>query len=77
MKIPCYDQVLYLERPLLQQVWDNKGNVSAWSEPAFWQMGFLNVADWKAQWIKAGYNEDTLLRPSPLFRKTFTAASVG
>ena len=73
--------VSYLGKSLLSgkkyywqiKVWDNKGNVSAWSEPAFWQMGFLNVADWKAQWIKAGYNEDTLLRPSPLFRKTFAA----
>lgn len=58
--------VSYLGKSLLSgkkyywqiKVWDNKGNVSAWSEPAFWQMGFLNVADWKVQWIKAGYNED-------------------
>lgn len=56
------------------RVWDNTGNVSAWSEPAFWQMGFLKPADWKAKWIKAGYDEDTLLRPSPLFRKIFTTA---
>ncbi len=33
------------------KVWDNKG-LSAWGEPAFWQMGLLAVADWKgAQWI--------------------------
>jgi len=33
------------------KVWDNQSQVS-WSEPAFWQMGLLSVADWKgAQWI--------------------------
>ncbi|HEX6847861.1 MAG TPA: family 78 glycoside hydrolase catalytic domain [Chitinophagaceae bacterium] len=37
-------------------VWDNKGNISSWSEPAMWQMGLLNRADWNnAQWI--GYDE--------------------
>ena len=37
-------------------VWDNKGNISSWSDPAFWQMGLLNRADWNnAQWI--GYDE--------------------
>jgi len=25
------------------RVWDNNGRVSTWSEPAFWQMGLLNV----------------------------------
>lgn len=56
------------------RVWDNHGKTSAWSEPAFWQMGFLNAKDWKAKWIQAGYTEDTVLRPSPLLRKGFTAA---
>jgi len=33
-------------------VWDNKGNASAWSNIARWQMGLLTIADWKnAQWI--------------------------
>ena len=37
-------------------VWDNKGNVSSWSDPAMWQMGLLNKNDWQnAQWI--GYDE--------------------
>ena len=56
------------------RVWDNYGNTSAWTEPAFWQMGFLKREDWVAKWIQAGYEEDTILRPSPLFRKTFSAA---
>lgn len=34
------------------RVWDNKGNVSTWSDVAYWQMGLLNQTDWKnAQWI--------------------------
>ncbi|MFI5131473.1 MAG: family 78 glycoside hydrolase catalytic domain [Chitinophagales bacterium] len=37
-------------------VWDNKGNVSAWSTEAYWQMGLLGKSDWKeAKWI--GYDE--------------------
>jgi alpha-L-rhamnosidase len=34
------------------RVWDNQGNVSAWSQPATWTMGVLNSADWgTAKWI--------------------------
>src|SRR5258706_12391070 len=37
-------------------VWDNKGNVSAWSDDGYWQMGLLARSDWKeAKWI--GYDE--------------------
>lgn len=37
-------------------VWDNKGNTSAWSKMASWQMGLLSKTDWKnAKWI--GYDE--------------------
>jgi hypothetical protein len=37
-------------------VWDNKANISSWSDPAMWQMGLLNKVDWNnAQWI--GYDE--------------------
>ncbi len=33
-------------------VWDNKGNVSSWSDAASWQEGLLTSGDWKqAQWI--------------------------
>lgn len=38
------------------QVLDNKGNVSAWSTVAHWQMGLLQTKDWSnAKWI--GYEE--------------------
>lgn len=53
------------------RVHSNTGEISAWSEPAFWQMGLLKTTDWKAKWIQAGYKEDTLMRPSPMFRKQF------
>jgi alpha-L-rhamnosidase len=56
------------------RVWDNHGKSSKWSEPSFWQMGFLQSGEWKAKWIQPGYEEDIVLRPSPLFRKTFSAS---
>jgi alpha-L-rhamnosidase len=54
------------------RVWDNHGNISDWSSPAFWQMGLLDSSDWKAKWISPGYREDTAQRPCPLLRKEFT-----
>ncbi len=54
------------------RVWDNKGNVSGWSDPAFWQMGLLNISDFTAAWIGPGYKEDSTLRPCPFFRKEFS-----
>ncbi len=56
------------------RVWDNSGKVSAWSEQGYWQMGLLGDADWKAKWIAAGFPEDTIQRPSPLFRKKFSTS---
>ena len=32
------------------RVWDNNGNPSSWSEPAFWEMG-MNKREWSAKWI--------------------------
>ena len=53
------------------RVWDNQGNVSAWSEPASFQMALLNPDDWKAKWIEAGFTEDSVNRPAQYFRKQF------
>ncbi len=55
------------------QVWDNNGTMAN-SAPASFQMGLLNASDWKAKWIEPGYMEDSVMRPSPLFRKQFSAA---
>ena len=53
------------------RVWDNSGKVSEWSQPAPWKMGLLSPSDWKAKWITPGFAEDSVMRPSPLFRKEF------
>lgn len=53
------------------RVWDNGGKASAWSESASWTMALRNANDWKAQWIEQGFIEDTIFRPTPLFRKEF------
>ncbi len=34
------------------RVWDERGEVSAWSEPASWEMGLLDADDWTASWIR-------------------------
>lgn len=57
------------------KVYDGNGVASAWSTPAFFEMGLLKPSDWKAKWIgdereqftndKDFYQED----PMPLFRK--------
>lgn len=54
------------------RVWDNKGRTSGWSTRAFWQMGLLSPADWKAVWIEPAAKEAPS-QPSPLLRTTFTA----
>ncbi|RPK54688.1 Bacterial alpha-L-rhamnosidase [Streptomyces sp. ADI96-02] len=35
------------------RVWDSAGRVSAWSEPAWWETGLTEAADWSARWIGA------------------------
>ncbi len=62
----CYWQV---------RVWDQNGNVSAWSPSAMWTMGLLSPSDWNAKWI--GMTTPTNISPaapSPMLRKTFTLA---
>jgi alpha-L-rhamnosidase len=55
------------------RVWDNAGKTSSWSEPAFWQTGFLQVSDWKAKWIESTDPADSITAPALLFRKQFNA----
>ncbi|MBL7972126.1 MAG: hypothetical protein JNL03_11480, partial [Prolixibacteraceae bacterium] len=40
------------------RIWDNKGKVTAWSAPAFWEMGILEPESWKASWITLGSEPD-------------------
>ena len=52
-------QIVYAGQPLRSgtrvfwkvRAWDKDGQVSAWSGPAFWQMGLLEAKDWQARWI--------------------------
>jgi alpha-L-rhamnosidase len=53
------------------EAWDNNGTTSSKSDTASFSMALLNKDDWKAKWIGPGYTEDSVLRPSPLLRKTF------
>lgn len=55
------------------RVWDNHGNRSGWSKPAFWEMGLLNPKEWQARWIAPGLEQDTTEpAPSPMLRKEFS-----
>ena len=72
------------------RTWDKNGKASPWSEPAFWSMGLLDAAEWKAQWIGAPWQgEEALPKPmypgfkltseyippaAPLLRKSFTVS---
>jgi alpha-L-rhamnosidase len=58
----CYWQV---------RIWNNKNQVSAWSEVNYWKMGLLNPNDWAAHWVQDTYKSDTTGGPSPMFRKAF------
>jgi alpha-L-rhamnosidase len=54
------------------QVWDNHGNASGWSKPAFWEMGLLEPSDWSAHWIRPHLDEDfTKSNPPPMLRRLF------
>jgi alpha-L-rhamnosidase len=54
------------------KIWDASDRESAWSDPAFWEMGMLNAADWKGQWIGATDKLVTPSAPAPYLRKTFS-----
>lgn len=56
------------------RVWDNYGKISKWSAISSFRMGLLSSSDWKAQWIEPGYEEDTILRPCPVFKKSFSTS---
>jgi alpha-L-rhamnosidase len=51
------------------RVWDKDGTPSAYSAPAFFEMGLLAPADWHGQWI--AQTTDTNSAPAPLLRRAF------
>ena len=75
-------QVAYKGAPLASgtrytwqvRVWDRSGKASPWSAAAFFYTALLDSGAWKAAWIGPGYTEDSVMRPSPLFRKEFNTS---
>lgn len=53
------------------RVWDEDGNVSAWSLPASFTVGPLSAGEWNAEWIGVDWMKDNV-GPLPWMRKTFT-----
>jgi len=62
-----------MERAYWQvRVWDNKKKVSAWSAPAFWEMGILDKSLWTASYIGIDdFTTDRKSHPSQYFRTEF------
>jgi hypothetical protein len=49
------------------RVWDANGQVSAWSDPAFFTVELLDSSDWSAKWIEdTKYTYQTNGEPNPL-----------
>lgn len=58
------------------KVWDNKGEVSKWSDAGYWEMGLLDNLDWKAQWIEPALKEEaSKSAPCAHLRNDFAAGS--
>ena len=65
------------------RIWDEKGEASAWSEPAFWETAFLSETQWDADWISIPERpgetrpvEDPVSEPCPFLRRQFDCARV-
>lgn len=54
------------------RIWDENEDRSAWSAPAFWEMGLLANTNWQATWITPDWDEElTQPQPAPLLRRDF------
>ncbi|MFO7256487.1 MAG: glycoside hydrolase family 78 protein [Bacteroidota bacterium] len=57
------------------RIWDGSNKASAWSAPAFWEMGLLNTNEWSAQWIRPLSDDpEAEERPVALLRKSFNVS---
>lgn len=55
------------------RIWDNLGQISDYSEPAFFEMGLLSVSDWHAKWTEPEAETDPdAYKPAPYLRREFT-----
>ncbi len=94
---PQSNRVSYAGRPLQSRqecwwqvrVWDRDDQISDWSQPAMWRMGFMHPDEWQAEWIGAPWQGEEALPkppggpdaypqelppPAPLLRKDFVLA---
>jgi alpha-L-rhamnosidase len=54
------------------RVWDERGQPSGWSAPAWWEMGLLEPSDWQASWIEPDLPDDpSTSGPVPMLRREF------
>src|SRR5690606_4489686 len=64
--------VAFVRKSMQVRNWDNINKASAWSAPAFWEMGLLTADDWSAEWIKPLSDDpEAQERPVALVRKSF------
>ena len=55
------------------RVWNERGEASPWSAPAYWETGLGSPAAWKARWISPSLPTDTTRsNPAPMLRTEFT-----
>ncbi|MBN1581647.1 MAG: glycoside hydrolase family 78 protein [Anaerolineae bacterium] len=53
--------------------WDGDDEPTAWSSPAWWEMGLLGAQDWQARWIEPDWEEDPkAFNPCPHLRRAFS-----
>lgn len=55
------------------RAWDGTEKVSAWSQPATFEMGLLRPEEWGAKWI--GMTADIESKPAPMLRREFAIGS--
>jgi alpha-L-rhamnosidase len=54
-------------------IWDEGGQPTGFSDPAFWEMGLLKREEWKSQWIGASLvGGPRTSSPCPFLRKSFS-----
>lgn len=53
------------------KVWDETEKELAWSDVAYWEMGLLELSDWKGQWIGQGDDFQGNKAAAPMFVKDF------
>lgn len=52
------------------RVWNNDGEVTPWSDIAFWETGMIGEEEWRAKWISAPAEMDRQDQ-CPMLRRTF------